>query len=453
MRLKFPLSILATSLLLVSCNESSDDDNSTTSDTSMDSSSAHIRVLHASSDAPAVNVKLNGNVALSDVDYGVSSGLIELDAASYDIAVEGITSNSLVEVINAPGQTLGADTIYEIVATGDLSTIKPVIVARDTNFDSSKARVSILHAADDAPQVDIHVTSPNAPLSAETVAASLSFSENTESLELAAGDYHVRLTTKDNPDNVVYDSGVLPLGSGSDYFISALENTQITSATANKSPVMLAISQDDQAAELLYSQTDGADLRVIHNSADAPAVDVVVNDTFSAPLISNLAFTEASDYINVAQDNYNVKVGAAGSEAVVSNADLDLNNATVYSVFAVNTLDNIEPLILTDNPRVLATDAKVRIIHGSTLAGTVDVYVSAVGANINDMQPTLSDVSFKQDSGYLTLEAGEYEVTVTAANSKTAAIGPQTISVSINEVYNFIATDNTTLDNVQLISY
>ena len=40
---------------------------------------------------------------------------------------------------------------------------------------------------------------------------------------------------------------------------------------------------NDQAQLFVPSAKDGASLRVVHNSADAPAVDIVANNQFASP--------------------------------------------------------------------------------------------------------------------------------------------------------------------------
>ncbi len=57
------------------------------------------------------------------------------------------------------------------------------------------------------------------------------------------------------------------------------------------------------------------------------------------------------------------------------------------------------------------------------------------------LDPTLANVAFKANTGYLSLAAGDYDVTVTPAGSKTAAIGPATISIADGEIYTAIARD------------
>jgi hypothetical protein len=81
---------------------------------------AEIRVLHAVSNAPKVDVLLNGGLASDNQDYAVSTGIVEVAPgdSNQDIVVEGVTPAGNAEVVNAPGQTFEANTRYEIVATG-----------------------------------------------------------------------------------------------------------------------------------------------------------------------------------------------------------------------------------------------------------------------------------------------------------------------------------------------
>ncbi|WP_233280353.1 DUF4397 domain-containing protein [Rheinheimera mangrovi] len=173
---------------------------------------------------------------------------------------------------------------------------------------------------------------------------------------------------------------------------------------------------------------------MVHDVSDAPAVDVFVD---GAEAINALAFPDITGYAELAPDTYNVKVAAdADNSVVVINADLELEADAYYTVHAVGSLteDSIEPLVVVDNPRRIATAAQIRVIHGSSLAGPVDVYLTA-NSDISTATAALSNVAFKADSGYIQVPAGDYFVTVTATGTKTAAIGPVAVTLDANRIH------------------
>ncbi len=225
----------------------------------------------------------------------------------------------------------------------------------------------MVHAAASAPTVDVHLTAPAAELSAGTVAATLEFSANTGDVTVPAGDYRVRITPAGDLSTVVYDSGTVALTSGLDLTIAALD-----SKFAGDSPVsLLALVQGGDTSLELLDQGSVSAVRVVHDVSDAPAVDVLVNN---AEAINALAFPNFTDYAELAPDTYNVKVAAdADNSVVVINADLELEAGVYYTVHAVGSLteNSIEPLVVEDKPRRIATAAQIRVIHGSSLAGPV----------------------------------------------------------------------------------
>jgi hypothetical protein len=129
--------------------------------------------------------------------------------------------------------------------------------------------------------------------------------------------------------------------------------------------------------------------------------------------------------------------------AIVIDADLTLEAGRQYSVFAAGTLATIAPYVLTDDNRPVATAAKVRIVHTAPSAGNVDIYVTEPGADITNVAPAFAGVPFRAETGYVSLAGGSYDVTVTVAGTKTAAIGPAAITVADGSVYTAAARDAT----------
>jgi hypothetical protein len=118
---------------------------------------ARARVVHASPDAPAVDVWVNGAVAFNNLPFQAISDYADLGAGSYDVAVSptGATEPIVIEAT----LDLAADTDYTVVAVGQLAEIEPLVLIDNNDAPAAgKAHVRFVHASPDAPAVDIAVT-------------------------------------------------------------------------------------------------------------------------------------------------------------------------------------------------------------------------------------------------------------------------------------------------------
>src|SRR5688500_16313933 len=117
---------------------------------------------------------------------------------------------------------------------------------------------------------------------------------------------------------------------------------------------------------------DSAQLRVLHASPDAPAVDIWINDEITA--LTNVPFGTISDYMDVPGGSYNIKVFATGTDSdPVIDADVDLVEGKAYTAAATGELASITATVLEDGGTGASDKAMVRVVHFSPDAPAVDI--------------------------------------------------------------------------------
>jgi hypothetical protein len=122
---------------------------------------ARVRVVHASPDAPAVDVYADGAKVHTNVAFKGSSDYLSVPAGPHNFKVFATGANPATgtPVINADA-TLEAGKDYTVAAIGKVANIKPlVLVDNNAAPAAGKAHVRVVHASPDAPAVDIAVKS------------------------------------------------------------------------------------------------------------------------------------------------------------------------------------------------------------------------------------------------------------------------------------------------------
>lgn len=402
-----------------------------------------LELVHASQDAPAVDIRIAGNLLFNDVPFKAAR-FSDFEVGDYSVEVDGNVPGGNVPVIPGAGQdapvvSVGENQRVSVVAAGAVAEIGPIVLVDEAPaVDPDDVRLRVLHAASNAPPVDVFVTGPADPLDAPLGTFAFGETLTNDAVVVPAGDYRIRVTLAGDPAAVVYDSGTIGLPGGTDLLVAAVANTGPGAA-----PISLLASTGSDTLEFLDVDTP-SDLRVVHASADAPNVDVVANDDFANRPVENLAFGEFTDYLSLEPGDLNVKVVPAGADSpVVVDADLSLNQGEAISVYAADLLANIQPLVLVDDVRPVATEARLRLVHASPSAGDVDIYVvpGGSGGNLDGVGPAFAAVPFLADTGYVPLAPERYDVVVTAAGSKVPAIGPLTLTLDGAGIYTAAAVD------------
>jgi hypothetical protein len=167
---------------------------------------AQVRVVHASPDAPNVDVYVDNTLAISNLPFGQATALLPVPGGTRNIKVRPAGANAPV-VIDA-NVTLTNCAAYEISATGFLASIQAQVYEIDrSKTGNSTARVRAIHNAPDAPPVKVFVAGSTTPLF-DTFA----FPNATAFAEVPAGTYDLEIRVASNNNLVRAIPGVALTG-------------------------------------------------------------------------------------------------------------------------------------------------------------------------------------------------------------------------------------------------
>jgi len=408
-----------------------------------------LRVIHASADAPPVNVEIDGETFASGLDFKEAASRTNVrDAGTRTVEVLAQVPGGTASVIGPVDLSFADGNDYTVVALGEAApgSMKPldalILASPQAPVTPGFVRAQVVHAAPNAPAVDVYVTDPAELLMDVDPLGSFEFGGDLGPVEVPSGTYRIRVVvTGDVTKEPVFDSGPVALNAGRDLKIVAVQNTNVGAGDPDQSPISLIVSEQFGAGEIVDTRTVAA-FRAAHFSPNTDPVNILIND---AVALANVPYPVVSDFNEAPGDTYNVKIElAANPGAYAIDEDVTLVAGKRYSVYAAGYTDQLIAdglYVLEDDFRSFATGAKVRIVHLAPGAPAVDIYVTEVGAGIVGATPAVTDFEFKEETGYLQLADGLYDVTVTLAGTDTVAIGPRTIDVADGGVYTALARD------------
>jgi len=370
-----------------------------------------VSVLHGSPNAPAVDVdvRLLGNI-LENVSYGQFSNYFSVNPDQYFIDIRpaglpAIVGTFRAELGGLEGQALtvfasgllGGSPAFGLFAALAEGTVVELEL-------SPVARVQLIHNSPTG-TVDIYMDG-----------------------ELAFQDfeYQTALPFDFATAEVPFDIAIAPAGSQSVAdavaifpgvtFANGGTYVVIAHGIAGnaETPLTLAVLEGREQA----LNPNALELAVFHGATNAPAVDVDARDI--ATVISNLAYGEATDYLELEPVESALEVRPSGSDDLVATFLVPGEGAEgiVGVVFASGFLGGQPPfellVALPDGFVVsLPTITRVQVIHNSP-APTVDVY-------IND-ELAIEDFEFRTATPFIDLPTREpFEIAIAPAGSQSSA--------------------------------
>jgi uncharacterized surface protein with fasciclin (FAS1) repeats len=210
---------------------------------------AMIRVAHFAVDAPAVDVFVNGEAAITNLPYPEVTQYLALEPGTYSVAVAPTGSGIDAAVIGPVELEFAAGASYTVAATGQLadSTFGPLVINdsdQRTALDLAQgsSTITILHAISNAPAVDIYANDAlileNVPFNAyATIAA-------------PSEEVTIKITATGSPETVVVETPWTAY-AGTDHLVAA-----VGTMTDNNFRLAQAVTSPLNAVEWLAAQAN-----------------------------------------------------------------------------------------------------------------------------------------------------------------------------------------------------
>jgi len=274
-----------------------------------------IRFVHAIPDATAIDVYINGGLAITDLSFGTASTYLSAPVGEHNLTVTpvGIATPLWQQTI-----TVSADQATTFIAADSANLQFSAYADNLAPLAFGDARWSLYHAIAGAPDVSVElaedVTIRGTQQSAGTIIGTMGFGQVIGAFDLPAQVYSV---------NLVADGAAL-VEALSVSFNAAESSIGLVYGTPSN-PRFTVISAASRP-----NDTDAAGfVRFVHAATNGPAVDLLINDTIILP-----AFTpgSASQHLALPVGEHSISVSVSGETSEILSADLSVSEGQAQTI-------------------------------------------------------------------------------------------------------------------------
>lgn len=394
----------------------------TVNQASAEDSMAQVAIVHASPEAPNVDIFVNGEAAFTDIAFGASVQA-ELPAGDYDVAV--VPAGGMIEeAVLSATITVETGMTYVFAATGMVADLAlRAFPISTTDLADGSARVVIVHASPDAPAVNVALTG------GDVLTGNLAFGAADDAFDVPATSYDREVRVAGTMDVALPLPGVA-LDATTVYAVLAFGSLAAGDLTVLPIAFGAHAAGVDCATVLdIESDGDAACVMVLHLSPDAPAVDLYLDGSLA---IEGLAFPDNTGFLAIPAGAHLVEIranGAAAEDAPVLSAEVDLEAGVAYAFAAEGLLAEI--MIVggeLDLSPLEAGMARNAVNHASPDSPAVDIAIA--GGDV-----LIPNIEFGASSGYIEVPEGTYDLEVRVAGTMDVALSLPGVELVAGNIY------------------
>ena len=176
-------------------------------------------------------------------------------------------------------------------------------------------------------------------------------------------------------------------------------------------------------------------IRIVHAAPDAGALSVILDEDEA---VSSLPYGEFTEYLP-SPEGKEVRIRVYSESEVIPIIDekKEILSGKDYSLYLLEEADSDTVVLqLGTDTNTPPDDGQFRLRIGnfSPTNATVDVYLLKPDGRVRDSTPAAAAVAYKAFTKYFDIDAGEFVVKITAADSKTVLLDTGVISGKDGEV-------------------
>ncbi|MEC2073779.1 DUF4397 domain-containing protein [Alkalihalophilus marmarensis] len=118
---------------------------------------AKVRVVHASPDAPAVDVVLNGDVVVEGADFKAATDYLHVPSGDHEVEIFAAGTVEEEEPVLSATLSVEGGEAYTVAAVNTVENLELSIINDEQMTTSGQTKVRVGHFSPDAPNVDVAV--------------------------------------------------------------------------------------------------------------------------------------------------------------------------------------------------------------------------------------------------------------------------------------------------------
>jgi hypothetical protein len=392
-----------------------------------------VRVVHASPDAPAVNVLVDGQPLAQGVAFGSASEYAALSPGAHQVQV--VPTDGGAPIIDQ-SVTFDGWTSNILAVVGQLANIQLQTSTVDiTETESGQARLRLVNAVTDSPTISLGISGTDNPM-----VEGVQFPNASDYQNVNPGTYDLDVRNADSGETLLAAPGI-QVDAGQVYDIFALG--QAGNGTVQLLPLVTPVATACSATLGIGQPTDSC-LRVINAAPDAGPVDVYIGES---PIAEGLEFGAASTFATAPNGEQQLRVVPAG--APVDQAVIDMTQGltagSAAEIIVSGLADDLQATIAGVDLRALPQNqARVRVIHASPDLEAIDV-ATAGG-------PTpFQGIDFRGQSGYVVFDAGTSSFQLRENGNNTLLLEALDVPIEPGMVYDIVAIGQSENGTLQMV--